>query len=270
MNYFQKYISWLTQAFFVVSMISGVIVVFAYYPSNAYDSVQKINYIIPFGAFFRQLHYFSSEAFLVILLIHIAIEIYSKKKKDIKISNISWNYSVIALFAVFILMFTGFVLKADQSANAAAQVAFSLIKDTPLLDNFLPLFKDTLNFYWKFFIWHIIFLPLLLAFAIYKHVRKISVDIRYFTIALALTMLMALSIDMPKDIALELSVDYIQGPWFFWGAEKLLEISWSSLAVNTVLVIPFLLLFILPQFKYSKIVKVLLFLWIMFYAYFSI
>ena len=35
--------------------------------------------------------------------------------------------------AIFVLMFTGFVLKADQSANAAALVAFSLIKDTPIL-----------------------------------------------------------------------------------------------------------------------------------------
>lgn len=262
-----KYISWITQAFFVVSMISGVIIVFVYYPSNAYDSMQKINYIIPFGSFFRQLHYFSSEAFLVTLIVHIAFELY---KKDIKISFSSWTYSVVALFAVFILMFTGFVLKADQSANAAAQVAFSLISDTPFLDNFLPLFKDTQVFYWKFFIWHIVFLPLLLAFGVYKHVRKVSVDIRYFTIALAISLLLALAIDMPKDIALELQVDYIQGPWFFWGAEKLLELSWSSLAVNIVLVIPFLLLLILPSFKYKNILKSLLFIWIVLYAYFSV
>jgi len=262
-----RYISWLTQAFFLVSMLSGIIIVFAYYPSNAYDSIQKINYIIPFGSFFRELHYFSSESFLVILLIHIVMELY---KKDIKIEFSSWTYATIALFVVFILMFTGFVLKADQSANAAAQVSFSLINDTPFLENFLPFFKDTQVFYWKFFIWHILFLPLLLVFAIYKHVKKISVDIRYFTIAIAITMLLALLIPMPQDIALELKVDYIQGPWFFWGAEKLLELSVSSLAVNIVLAIPFLLLFLLPSFRYKNILKILLLIWIVLYAYFSI
>ncbi|MEA1915664.1 MAG: cytochrome b N-terminal domain-containing protein [Campylobacterota bacterium] len=262
-----KYIAWLTQAFFAVSMISGIIIVFAYYPSNAYDSVQKLNYIIPFGAFFRQLHYFSSEVFLVILLIHIGIELY---KKEIKISATSWNYSILAAFVVVILMFTGFVLKADQSANAAAQVAFALIKETPLLDNFLVLFQDKEVFYWKFFIWHIVFLPLILAFGVYKHVKKISVDVRYFTIALAFTMLLSLFVSMPLDIALDLDVDHVLGPWFFWGAENLLQLSWSSLSVNLLLCIPFLLLYIFPKVKNTKTVIFLLILWMLFYAYFSI
>ena len=262
-----KIISWLTQAFFTVSMISGIIIVFAYYPSNAYESVQKINYIIPFGAFFRQLHYFSSEAFLVILLIHIVIELY---KKDIKIPKISWYYAVLATFTVFILMFTGFVLKADQSANAAAQVAFSLISDTPILDNFLSLFKDTQVFYWKFFIWHTIFLPLLLAYAIYKHVKKISVDIRYFTVAIAITMLIALNIEMPIDIALETKVEYIKGPWFFWGAENLLELGVSSIGVNLILLMLFVFLLFIYVSKYKNIFKILLLLWILIYAFFSI
>lgn len=267
MNFLNKHISWLTQAFFIVSMVSGIIIIFAYYPSNAYDSVQKINYIIPFGSFFRQLHYFSSEAFLIILIIHIAIELY---KKDIKISKISWNYAIIATLAVFILMFTGFVLKADQSANAAAQVAFSLISDTPILDNFLSLFKDTQIFYWKFFIWHIIFLPLLLAFAIYKHTKKISVDISYFTIAIAFTLFLALNIDMPTDIALEAKVEHIKGPWFFWGAENLLELGLNSISINLILLMPFIFLLFIYISNYKNIFIILLLLWVLMYSYFSI
>ncbi len=267
MNFITKHLSWLTQAFFVVSMASGIIIVFAYYPSNAYDSVQKINYIIPFGSFIRELHYFSSEAFVIILLIHIILELY---KKEIKISNISWYYALIATLVVFILMFTGFVLKADQSANAAAQVAFALINDTPILDNFLSLFKDTQVFYWKFFIWHIIFLPLLLSFAIYKHVKKIHVDIEYFTIAIAITMLIALSINMPADIALETNVEHIKGPWFFWGAENLLELGLNSISVNLILLMPFIFLLFIYITNYKNIFKILLIIWIIIYTYFSI
>ncbi len=262
-----RHIAWLTQALFAVSMISGIVMIFAYYPNNAYDSVQKITYIIPFGGFFRELHYFSSEAFTIILLIHIVLEFY---KKNIKISNISWNYSVLAVFTVFILMFTGFVLKADQSANAAAQVAFSLISDTPILDNFLSLFKDTEVFYWKFFVWHIVFLPLILVYAIYKHVKKIGVDIRYFTVALGITLFLPLIISMPLDIALETKVEHIKGPWFFWGAENLLQLGLSTIAVNIILIIPFIfLLLIYNNFK-KNIFKILLLIWILIYAYFSI
>jgi ubiquinol-cytochrome c reductase cytochrome b subunit len=262
-----KHISWLTQALFIISMVSGIIVVFAYYPNNAYESVQKLNYIIPFGSFFRQLHYFSSEAFLIILLIHVIIELYKKK---IKISISSWNYSILALFCVILLMFTGFILKGDQSANAAVQVAFSLIKETPMVDNFLPLFKDTQVFYWKFFIWHILFFPLILVYAVFRHVKKLKVDISYFTFALALSLLLPLFIPMPEDIAPELQIEHILGPWFFWGAENMLALSLSALTVNTILAIPFLLLLILIYSENKTLYKILLLLWIIIYAYFSI
>ena len=174
------------------------------------------------------------------------------------------------MISIFILMFTGFVLKADQSANAAAQVAFALISDTPILDNFLPLFKDTSTFYWKFFIWHIVFLPLLLSFAIYKHIKKISVNIRYFTIAIAITMFVTLIIPMPIDIALELQVEHIKGPWFFWGAENLLQLGVDSSIVNLILLMPFVFLFLVYITKYKKFFKILLFAWLLIYTYFSI
>jgi len=248
-------------------MLSGVIIVFAYYPSNAYNSIQKINYITPFGSFFRQLHYFSSEIFLVILLLHIGLELYIKK---INISLNSWGYSIVATLVIFILMFTGFVLKADQSANAAVQVAFSLISDTPILDNFLPLFKDNSNFYWKFFIWHIIFLPLILTYAIYKHVKKISVDIRYFTIAIAFTMFVSLIISMPQDISLETIVTHIEGPWFFLGAENLLQFGMESITVNFILLLPSVFLLLIYITKYKKLFKILLLFWILIYGYLSI
>ena len=262
-----KFTAWLTQAFFIVSMSSGIIVVFAYHPFDAYNSIQKINYIIPFGSLFRQIHYFSSETFVVSLLLHISLELYKKK---INISFTSWNYSIIAMISVFILMFTGFVLKADQSANAAALVSFSLISDTPILDNFLPLFKDTSTFYWKFFIWHIVFLPILLSFAIYKHIKKISVNIRYFTTAISITMFVTLIIPMPIDIALELQVDHIQGPWFFLGAENLLQLGFSLSVVNLILLVPFVFMFFVYNNKYKIFFIYLLILWMLGYMTISV
>jgi ubiquinol-cytochrome c reductase cytochrome b subunit len=262
-----KHLAWLTQALFVISMLSGIVVIFAYYPSDAYGSVQKLNYLIPFGSFFRQLHYFSSEAFIIVLLMHVGMEL---SKKEFKLPAISWNYSILALFAVFILMFTGFVLKADQSANAAAQVAFSLLKETPLLAHLLPLFQDTQLFYWKFFIWHILFLPLILTYAIYRHTKRIGVDIRYFAIGLGLAILLILILSMPPDIALEAEVDHLKGPWFFWGAENLLQRSLSALSVNAILLWPFILLVLFfYHAKRRPIYLYLLLLWILSYAFFS-
>lgn len=262
-----KYISWLTQAFFIVSMISGVIIIFAYNPNYAYDSLQEINYIIPFGSFFRKLHYFSSECFFVILIIHIIVELY---KKEIFIKIDSWNYSIIAFFCVVFLMFTGFVLKGDQSSNAAAQVAITLIKETTILENILPLIYDQNSFYWKFFIWHILFLPIILIYAVYMHVKRIKVNYYYLVIALAITLLISLFLKIPFDIPLEIEVEQILGPWFFWGAENLLSLGLPSYLVNLILFIPFGLLFVMIYFKKNFIYKILLIIWVIAYAYFSI
>ena len=262
-----RYIAWITQALFVVSLLSGLIIVFAYYPSQAYDSVQKIEYIIPFGAFFRQLHYFSSEVLVISLLLHVGIEV---SKKEIKITFNSWIYSILAFLILLFLMFTGFVLKADQSANAAAQVAFSLINDTPILDKFLALLKDNTVFYWKFFVWHILFLPIIVMYAVIKHTRRLKVDMSYFTLALGVSLFLALVFKMPRDIALEESVVHVKGPWFFWGAENLLQIGRNAVNVNLILFLPFVFLMLIYKKSNQKVVKVLLSIWVIVYAYFSI
>ena len=239
-----KFVSWLSMGLFLLSMASGLVVVFAYHPSLAYDSVQKMRFIIPYGDFFRALHYFSSEAFILILLLHIGFEV---AKKKIKILNISWNYSILGFLVVVVLMFTGFVLKGDQSALAATNVAFNLMKNTPILSHFVPLFQDNNVYYYKFFIWHIIFLPLVLSYAIYKHVNTLTTKIEYITIAIGLSIAGDLIFKMPPDIALTQKVDTLKGPWFFWGAENLLRVNFSSLAVNSILLIPFGLLLLLPN-----------------------
>jgi len=261
-----RYVAWLSQALFIVSMFSGIILVFAYYPDKAYESVQKLNYIIPFGLFIRKIHYFSSEAFLVILLLHVILEV---SKNKIKVSFSSWNYSLFGLFIIFILMFSGYILKADQSGHAAADIAFTLIKETPFFSKFVILFQDYNQFYWKFFIWHIVFLPILLTYAIYKHVNTISVNFKYLIVSLALTLLLVDIINLPKDITLGIKVDKLDGPWFFLGAENLLQIGWSVVSVDLIILLPFILLCLL--YKYNKIfIKALLFIWVVFYAYFSI
>ncbi len=262
-----KTISFITLGLFFVATLSGFIVIFAYHPSYAFESVQKISYLIPFGLFFRKLHYFSSETFTIFLLFHIAIEL---SKKKINIDSFSWNYSIAGVILVIILMFSGFVLKGDLSASAAAQVAFNLIKDTPVLKTFLPLIKDNTVFYYKFFIWHILFLPLFLTYAIYKHIKFFQIKALYFSIAIGISILAMMIFTMPKDIVLSAKVKNLESPWFFMGAENLLSNSFSPFFVNMILFIPFILLVLHYYTKKKTIVKFLLTFWLLAYSYISV
>jgi len=262
-----RFVSFLTLGLFFVSFSSGLVIVFAYHPSTAFQSVQKINFLIPYGSFFRKLHYFSSELFTLLLLVHIAFEL---TKRKINITNTSWSYSVVGFGVVIVLMFSGFVLKGDLSANGAAEVAFNLIKDTPILSSILPLFKDNTLFYYKFFIWHILFLPLLLGYAIYRHTEALHVKVEYLSIALGISILALMAFSMPLDINLTQKTATLSSPWFFQGAENLLLKSWSPTGVNLMLFTPFVLLFTYTYTNQKILVKALLVLWLIFYTYISV
>lgn len=256
--------SWICLALFNVSMLSGLILAFMYKPFNAYESVQTITYLVPFGDIFRQIHYFSSQLFVAFLILHIIFELLKLK---IKISQSSWNYSIMATLVLFFLMFTGYVLKADLNGLSAGQVALSLIEQTPVLEWFLPLFEDSSTFVWKFYIWHILFLPLLLGFGIYKHIDKLKT--KYFIIGLGITVLTMIVFTMPKDLDINLTLVHVTGPWFFKGAENLLVKGVPTLLVDFVIAIPFILLVLYFYFeKYRKIINYLLLLWTALYAYF--
>jgi ubiquinol-cytochrome c reductase cytochrome b subunit len=258
-------ISWLSVALFNVSMLSGLIVAFVYKPDIAYASVQKLTYLIPYGNFFRELHYFSSEAFLVAILLHVILEILKIK---INIDQSSWNYSLFALLLLFFLMFTGYVLKADLSGLSAGEVSLSLLKQTPLLDNFLPLFQDNSMFVWKFYLWHILFLPILLTYAVYVHVKDLKT--KYFIVGIGITVFCMVVFAMPKDIPLDTVALHVEGPWFFLGAENLLMLGMSPMLVDVVIAFPFLLLIVYYYFKnYRVVINYLLLIWAALYAYFS-
>lgn len=257
-------VSWVCVALFNVSIISGLIVAFVYKPSMAYESVQKLTYIFPYGDTFRELHYFSSEAFLILTLVHIVLELLKRK---LNISEASWNYSILALGLMFFLMFTGYVLKADLSGLSAGEVALSLLKQTPLLDTFLPLFKDSSIFVWKYYIWHILFLPIILVYALLVHVKTFKT--KYFIVGFGLTILAMIIFKMPNDVPPDAVDIHVTGPWFFRGAENLLMLGIQPVLVDIVMAIPFGLLFVyFYKEKLRRLISFGLILWSALYASF--
>jgi ubiquinol-cytochrome c reductase cytochrome b subunit len=257
-------LSWITVALFNVSIASGLVVAFVYKPSVAYESVQKLTFLVPYGDIFRELHYFSSEAFLVMTLLHVVVEL---RKREITISASSWNYSLVALGALFFVMFTGYVLKADLSGLSAGEVALSLLKQTPGLEYFLPLFKDDSMFVWKFYLWHILFLPLILSYALLLHVKTFRT--KYWSIGLGLSVACMMLFTMPKDVSPQSVGVHVTGPWFFKGAENLLMLGIHPVIVDGIMAIPFLLLIIyFYKAPWRQWIRVLLVMWSVAYALF--
>ena len=264
---YRRIVAHLSLGLLAVSLFSGLMVVFVYHPSDAYGSVQRLMFLIPYGAFFRQLHYFSSELFLVFLLGHVVLEL---GRRAVAVPRVSWVAAVAGLGIVIVLMFSGFILKGDQSGTAAAQVALHLMSQTPLLDRLVPLVKDTELFYSKFFIWHAIFLPLLLVWMTWKHIGQIGARREYWIVGLGLSVLLMITMRMPEDIAPTVEVEHLQGPWFFQGAENLLQLGLNSWLVTSIVTVPFGLLLLYPFVRKPLGVTVALALWTVGYAIVSV
>ncbi len=260
--------SWLTQAFFVLAILSGIPLLFFYHTSKAYDSVQIITYLIPDGNFIRKFHYFSSEALFISVIIHTVEQFFNKRDR---ISKSSWNYGEAALICILLLMFTGFVLKADQSGHSAGIIAISMTGGLAPFSFITKLIKSSPHFfYWKFFIWHILLLSAIMTAFVHLHVKRIDAPVNFMAIASGITVILIFILPLPIDIAPGTVVNKINGPWFFQGIENMLNNGSSVTIIFIKTIIPFLLILLYRFSKYTTAVSLLFFSWLIYYAAISL
>ncbi len=263
------FISWVTQSLLFVAFLSGLPLVFFYYTDHAYESVQKITSVVSYGYFFRKLHYFSSEAAVFFLIFHAVYELFLQKIPKEKKSYIFASFA--SLF-VLLLLYTGYVLKADQSGKAAALVGENILKDSVLLKHFLSFIIDKTYFYWRFFLWHVIFLPLLMFWFVYEHIeKKIYPNISFFVLGVGISVVLSYLIKLPPDIPYNVVVRQLEGPWFFQGIENMLKLNFPVDLSIFIGLFPFLVLSVyLYLERYGKILKLLLLIWLAYYAFVSL
>ncbi len=263
------FISWICQALFIVALVSGIPLVFAYHPQHAFESVQKITYIIPFGLFFRKLHYFSSELLLIFVIFHVIVELFFSYNKPK--AKPDYLFGGLAFVVIVFLMFSGYVLKADQNGQSAALVAQNMIGDNVFLKYLNIFLVDSFSFYWKYFLWHIFFLPFLFFLVIFYHAKKVLPKVGFVSIALAISIISMLFLKMPKDIPFNLTPKHLTGPWFFEGVENMLKMNVNVDVAILLGFFPFVaLMFYKNETRFKTVINTLLILWVVFYVTISL
>jgi ubiquinol-cytochrome c reductase cytochrome b subunit len=160
---------------FVIQVVTGIWQLFYYVPTtdHAYQSVSYLRYQVPFGWLIHGLHYWGSNAFIIIVFIHLLrVFIWGAYKEP---RQLTWLVGVILLFLVLALSFTGALLPWDELGYWAAEVGTSIAGTIPLIGFFIKEFmrggaamsQMTLS---RFFIAHVAILPGILAALIAFHV----------------------------------------------------------------------------------------------------
>lgn len=164
---------------FIMLVISGVLLAIYYIPepNQAYGSIIFIEENVTGGKYIRNLHRFSSNAFLILMFLHILRVILTG-------AFLSRKYNwVIGLFLLFLSIFTGYtgyLLPMDQLSYWATQTGAELIKILPFGDYIYNIIiPDTIGgrlSLIRFYALHIIILPFLISTLSFIHFFRVRRD----------------------------------------------------------------------------------------------
>jgi ubiquinol-cytochrome c reductase cytochrome b subunit len=163
-----------TMVLFGVLVITGVWQLLYYVPTvdHAYDSLMYLRLQVPFGWLVHGLHYWSAQAFIVVMGLHMArVFIWAAYKKP---RELTWVLGVVLLLLGAAFIVTGAILPWDGLGYWAGEVGTSMAGTVPLIGKFLKLLMtggDTMGQMTlsRAFVVHVALLPALTILFIAAH-----------------------------------------------------------------------------------------------------
>jgi cytochrome b6 len=165
----------LTLFFFVVQVVTGILLALYYKPTPelAHESVRKIINEIPHGWLIRSIHSWAANLMVASLFIHMFSVFFLRAYR--KPRELMWLSGVLLMFLVFGFAFTGYLLPWDTTAYFATLIGTEVPKTLPIIGDWgVSLLKgeeevgsETLT---RMFIIHVTILPLVTLLIISFHV----------------------------------------------------------------------------------------------------
>ena len=166
---------------FLALTVTGLYLMFFYVPSlsRAYQDIQGISASVIFGDLVRNMHRWAAHLMVLTVFLHMIRVFYHGAYKPPREFN--WVVGVLLLFLTLLLSFTGYLLPWDQIAFWAITVGTQMALYAPLLGQESSFFllggiqvgQETLL---RFYVLHVIALPLVAAIFMIVHFWRIRKD----------------------------------------------------------------------------------------------
>jgi quinol-cytochrome oxidoreductase complex cytochrome b subunit len=183
----------ITLVLFVLLTITGVLLMIYYKPAvdQAYDSMKDIMFVVPTGRFMRNIHRWSAHAMVVCVILHMARVFYTVAYKSPR--ELNWVLGMALFVLTLLLSFTGYLLPWDQLAFWAITVGSNIAQSpreltdvlgiTPYFDLGGTMKELLLGAHYvgqealiRFYVLHVIALPLVMGVVIAVHLWRIRKD----------------------------------------------------------------------------------------------
>jgi len=249
------FLGMITFVLFIILGITGALLMLFYEPilDRAWNSVQTINDVIPYGFHLRNIHYHASNAMVMVALLHMYYQYFSGRYK---IRNeILWVTGIILGVLTILEAFTGYDIIFSERAELAISIAASLTNSIPILG---PQIREAFfgsgfhDFVLRFYAFHVFFLPILLLGLMVVHFPRFLVfDV---PIVMAITGAVMLTGGVfPVDLGLRFDPNVPPGitvpEWYLTGLYAFLRsaydkfttgVAWPGLFIFSLLIIPFI------------------------------
>jgi cytochrome b-561 len=184
---YSMYLGTIAAALFAILTVTGVILTFFYIPSmeRAYWSIKDIEYAVSFGGFLRAVHRWAAHLMVTVVFLHtMRVFLTAAYKKGIAVDSrrpTNWIVGITLLLATLLLSFTGYLLPMDQLAFWAITVGTNIARSVPFVGDglrFILLGGNSIdqNTLIRFYVLHVILLPLFVALAFAYHMWRIRKD----------------------------------------------------------------------------------------------
>ncbi|MDH3329778.1 MAG: cytochrome b N-terminal domain-containing protein [Desulfobulbaceae bacterium] len=226
-----------------ISVVSGIIVALQYTPSEPFYSTSAIELIVPYGSFWRAMHYYSSQVFLFLLIFHFIAVVWENShlyERD------KWVRLTLSIPVTLLLLFTGYMLRDDATGEAAGLIAENIALSIPLIGKWLNGFflAVTTSGLKRVYAHHLAGLMVIGAYCVWPHLRRYSTRWRLHLPLICLILLLSVLLVTPMEPQ-RIGLLHIAGPWFFLGLQELLRYIhpfWAGIVFPGILVVTLLYL----------------------------
>ena len=166
---------------FLVLTLTGVLLMFYYRPTEnfAYQDIKDLETVVVFGQILRNMHRWAAHGMVITVFLHMIRVFYTGSYKPPREFN--WVIGTILWVITLLLSFTGYLLPWDQLALWAITVGTNMVGSTPMIGtDILFLLRGSLevsgNTLLRFYVLHVVGLPLIAGFLMAIHFWRIRKD----------------------------------------------------------------------------------------------
>ena len=175
------YLGSLSFLLFLLLVVTGVLLMFYYHPAapNAYHDMKDLRFVVSNGVFLRNMHRIAAHLMVLLVFWHMFHVFYRRGYKPPHEFN--WGVGVFLLLVTLFLSYTGYLLPWDQLAFLAGTVGTNIVSAMPIVGSkvrFVALGGNIVgeNALLRFYVLHVVILPLLAFLLIGAHFWRVQKD----------------------------------------------------------------------------------------------